>query len=74
MVSDHRIAEFLHLSDAQAAASGLVEAALEAGGSDNVTCLVFDLVDGPEIAGDGLVIGAMRDLGNIVDPGSLRAT
>lgn len=74
MVSDHRIAELLYVPDTQAAAAGLVEAALEAGGSDNVTCLVFDLVDGPEISGDGLVIGAMRDMENIVDPGSLRAT
>lgn len=74
LVSEDRIAEVLHLADSQSAAARLVHDALEAGGTDNVTCLVFDLVDGPEIAGDGLVIGAMRDLDNIVDPGSLRAT
>ncbi len=73
MISDARIGEILHLPDAQSAAARLVEDALEAGGSDNVTALVFDLVDGPEISGDGLIIGAMRDVENIVDPASLRA-
>jgi serine/threonine protein phosphatase PrpC len=73
MVSDSRIAEVLYVPDAQSAAARLVEEALEGGGADNVTCLVFDVVDGPEVSGDGQVIGAMRDVQNIVDPASLRA-
>lgn len=72
LVSEDRIAEVLHLADPQSAAARLVHDALEAGGTDNVTCLVFDLVDGPEVAGDGLVIGAMRDVGNVVDPARVR--
>lgn len=72
LVSEDRIAEVLHLADPQSAAARLVHDALEAGGTDNVTCLVFDLVDGPEVAGDGLVIGSMLDVGNVVDPARVR--
>jgi protein phosphatase len=73
LVSESRIAEVLHLTDPHRAAGRLVLDALEAGGTDNVTALVFDVVDGPEVVGDGLVIGALRDIENIVDPGAIRA-
>ena len=73
MVLDDRIAEILHVPDPEAAAGRLVDAALEAGGSDNVTCLVFDVVDGPRVNGDGQLLGAVRDVVNIVDPGAVRA-
>jgi len=73
-VSDSRIEEILYLPEAQSAAARLVETALEAGGGDNITCVVFDVVDGPEVSGDGQVIGAVRDIANIVDPASIRAT
>jgi PPM family protein phosphatase len=73
LVTDQRIAELLRPADAEAAATGLVEAALEAGGTDNVTCLVIDVVDGPRVNGDGELLGAVRDVVNIVDPGAVRA-
>ncbi len=73
LVTDQRIAEILHVPDPEAAATRLVDAALEAGGSDNVTCLVFDVVDGPRVNGDGQLLGAVRDVVNIVDPGAVRA-
>jgi protein phosphatase len=73
MVRDERIAEILHVPDPEVAATGLVDAALEAGGSDNVTCLVFDVVDGPRVTGDGQLLGAVRDVVNIVDPAAVRA-
>lgn len=72
LVSEERIAEVLHVADPQSAAARLVEDALEAGGSDNVTCLVFDVVEGPEVSGDGQVLGALRDVTNIVDPAAIR--
>lgn len=72
LVEEAAIAEALQVEDAQQAASDLVEAALAGGGSDNVTCLVFDIVDGPEIVGDGQVLGALRDVHNIVDPAAVR--
>jgi protein phosphatase len=71
LVPEHRIAEVLHLRDPHSAAARLVEDALEAGGTDNVTCLVFDVVEGPEVSGDGQVIGALRDVDNIVDPAAV---
>jgi protein phosphatase len=48
-----------------------VEAALAAGGRDNVTCVVVDVVDGPSTAGDGQLLGAVREIANIVDPAAL---
>ncbi len=38
-----------------------------------MTCLVFDLVDGPRVVGDGLLLGAVRDVVNIVDPAAVRS-
>lgn len=73
LVSETRIAEVLHLPDPHSAAARLVEDALVAGGTDNVTALVFDVVDGPEVVGDGLVLGALRDIENVVDPAAVRA-
>jgi protein phosphatase len=48
-----------------------VDAALAAGGRDNVTCVVVDVVDAPGIVGDGQLLGAVREVGNIVDPAAL---
>lgn len=68
LVSDADIAEMLATDDAQAAAGQLVDAALAAGGRDNVTCVVLDVVDGPRVVGDGRVLGALSDPANLVDP------
>ena len=74
LVVDERIAEILQLADPEPRPRRLVDAALEAGGTDNVTCLVFDVVDGPRVNGDGQLLGAVRDVVNIVDPGAVRAS
>jgi serine/threonine protein phosphatase PrpC len=68
LVDDDRIAEVLALKDPHSAAAVLTHAALEAGGRDNVTCVVLDVVDGPLVVGDGRLIGAVVDVDNIVDP------
>jgi len=73
MVGEDRIAELLRVADPQAAAAQLIEEALRAGGIDNVTCLVFDVVDGPQVSGDGQLLGAVLDPKNIVDAGVLRS-
>lgn len=70
MVRRDRIGEVLQLADSRSAAARLVEDALEAGGNDNVTCLVVDLVEGPEVSPDGQFLGAVRDEVNVVDPTS----
>jgi len=72
LVSEERIAEVLQLVDPHSAAARLVEDALVAGGTDNVTCLVFDVIDGPEVVGDGMLLGAVHDVGNIIDVAAIK--
>jgi protein phosphatase len=55
-----------------AAVEHLLDAALAAGGRDNITCLLATVVDGPAIATDGVLLGAVRDPGNIVDIAAVR--
>ena len=47
-------------ADPHAAASVLTQLALAAGGRDNITCIVVDLVEGPPVVGDGRLLGAVR--------------
>jgi protein phosphatase len=72
LVDEHRIGHVLGLHDPHAAAAVLTHAALEAGGTDNITCVVLDLVDGPRVVGDGRLLGAVRDTSLVVDPGLVR--
>jgi protein phosphatase len=73
-VPDDRIVRALTTPDLDAAAQHLVELALAAGGRDNVTCLVADLRDGPEIRTDGRLLGAMSDPRLVVDPAAIRTS
>lgn len=68
LVDVDRIREVLRLRDPQSAAAVLTHAALQAGGRDNVTCVVLDVVDGPRVVGDGRLLGAFWDFRNVVDP------
>ena len=72
MVGDERIAEIMRLADPHSAAAVLTQSALVAGGRDNITCLVLDVIDGPVVVGDGRLLGAVRDVANVVDPGAVR--
>jgi serine/threonine protein phosphatase PrpC len=72
LVPPELIAEMLAVEDPHSAAAVLAQAALAAGGKDNVTCVVLDVVDGPIVVGDGQLVGAVRDIANIVDPGAVR--
>ncbi|MGZ8745064.1 MAG: PP2C family protein-serine/threonine phosphatase [Nocardioides sp.] len=72
LVDESRIAEVLRLSDPLSAAAVLAHSALQAGGRDNVTCVVLDVVDGPQVVGDGCVLGALEDPANIIDPAAVR--
>ncbi|MEP9365705.1 protein phosphatase 2C domain-containing protein [Nocardioides sp. CN2-186] len=72
LVEDDRIAEVLRLADPHSAAAVLTHSALLAGGKDNITCVVLDVIDGPVVVGDGRLLGAVRDIDNIVDPSSVR--
>ena len=55
-VSEQTIAETLASGDPQASCDGLVDLALRAGGLDNITCIVADIVE-DETAGDGPIVG-----------------
>jgi protein phosphatase len=72
LVDDARIAALLRAPDPEGAAVSLTQHALGAGGKDNITCVVVDLVDGPRVVGDGTTLGAMRDPHNIVDAAAVR--
>ena len=72
LVPDPVVADLLATSDPHSAAAVLVQAALGAGGRDNVTCVVLDVVDGPVVVGDGQLLGAVREIANVVDPCAVR--
>lgn len=72
LVPDEAIAAALAQPDRDDAAAALVDAALAAGGRDNVTCLVADVVDGPRISADGGVVGALANPRLIVDPAAVK--
>lgn len=72
LVPDERICELLATGEPRSVAAALTEEALAAGGRDNVTCVVLDLVDGPLVVGDGAVLGALLDPANVVEPGAVR--
>ncbi|WP_180935543.1 PP2C family protein-serine/threonine phosphatase [Nocardioides ungokensis] len=71
LVDDARITDVLRLVDPHSAAAVLTQSALAAGGRDNVTCLVLDVVEGPQVVGDGRLLGAVQDAANIVDPAAV---
>ena len=72
LVPDPTIEELLGVADPHSAAAVLTQAALAAGGRDNITVVVLDVVDGPMVVGDGHLLGAVREIANIVDPGAVR--
>ena len=71
LVDETRITEVLRLEDPHSAAAVLTQSALVAGGRDNVTCLVLDVIDGPLVVGDGRLLGAVQEPANIVDPAAV---
>ena len=71
LVPDPAIAEVLAEEEGDAAALTLTELALRAGGRDNVTVVIVDVVDGPQLVGDGTVLGALADPWNVVDPAAV---
>lgn len=73
LVAESRIAMLLDVEDPEQAAVALVTEALEAGGRDNVTCLVADVEDGPVLSRVGSLLGAMADPYLVVDPAAVRS-
>ena len=73
LVDEERITEVLRLAEPLSAAAVLTQSALVAEGRDNITCIVLDVVEGPLVVGDGQLLGAVRDVANIVDVASVRS-
>ena len=72
LVVDEAIADVLASEEDEDAAVTLTQLALAAGGRDNITVVVVDLVDGPPVVGDGRLLGALGDPRNVVDPAMVR--
>ncbi len=72
LVPDREIERILGLHHDDAAADALLEAALAAGGRDNVTCLLAAVIDGQPVAAEGVLVGAVRDPRNVVDAAAVR--
>src|SRR6478735_2442810 len=64
LIDDGRLADVLSMGTPDYAAVELVRASLEAGTTDNVTCVVADIVDEAELPGDQqpMLVGAAADL------------
>ena len=71
-VEESVIASLLPGGDPDDAAQRLVDAALAAGGRDNVTCVVSDIDDGQAMSWDGRVLGAMANPALVVDAAAIR--
>ena len=67
-VSEGWIEQILATHADDAAVDLLLDAALASGGRDNITCVLGTVVDGPAVVADGLLLGAVRDPANLVDP------
>jgi protein phosphatase len=72
LVDDEQIRACLAQEEVADAVDRLVDAALAAGGRDNVTCVVSDVVDGPVLQPDGTRLGALGDPWLVVDPAAVR--
>jgi serine/threonine protein phosphatase PrpC len=72
LVSERRIEGVLARHPDDVAVGLLVDAALHAGGHDNITCLVATIVEGPAGSEDGQLFGAVRDPRIVVDPAAVR--
>lgn len=61
VVPEERLRRLLMLPEPEVAAAALTQEALGAGGPDNVTCVVLDVVEGPLSAGRGQWLGAAAE-------------
>jgi protein phosphatase len=73
LVSEARIEQILSTHPDDAAVDLLLDAALQAGGRDNITCVLGTVIDGPGVVADGQLLGAVRQPANIVDPSAVHA-
>jgi len=68
MVSEDQIAQILAGTNDIGAVTTLREAALVAGGRDNVTVVLARVVEGERAGPEGQLLGAAIDIDNVADP------
>lgn len=71
-VTDDRIEELLRYDRRERARDALIEAALEGGGRDNITCVVADIEPVELTVRYGQLVGATLDPDNLIDPAAIR--
>lgn len=67
LVSETRLEQVLDRYADDAAADTILDAALAAGGRDNITVVIATVIDGPRVAVDGQLLGAVCQSRNILD-------
>jgi PPM family protein phosphatase len=72
LVTEAQIESLVARHPDDAAVEALRDAALAAGGVDNVTCLLATVVAGPDALAEGTLVGAARDPRNVVDAAAVR--
>ena len=72
LVDDTEIAVILERHDDDAAVQALLDTALGRGGRDNITIVLASVIEGPRVAADGKLLGAVGSPGNVVDPAAVR--
>jgi len=72
LVPEARIESLVSRHSDDATAEALLDAALAAGGRDNITCLLVTVIDGPEAVAEGTLVGAVHDPRNVVDVAAVR--
>ena len=72
LVPEEQIESLVGRHSDDAAAEALLDAALAAGGRDNITCLLVTVIDGPEAVAEGTLVGAVHDPRNVVDVAAVR--
>lgn len=73
LIGDEELAAVVARRSDDEAVAALIASALGRGGRDNVTCVVATVIDGPSVAADGQLYGAVRDPANVVDLTAARA-
>jgi protein phosphatase len=72
LVSEAQIERLVERHPDDAAAEALLDAALAAGGRDNITCLLVTVIDIAEAVAEGTLVGAAQDPRNVVDVAAVR--
>jgi protein phosphatase len=72
LVGDELLGSTIDSDDLDASVQELVELALAAGGQDNITCILGEVVEGEPINPRGTLVGAATDPRNLIDGAAIR--